>query len=192
MPSIPDTLRMTAARCPDREALVFGAVRRTYRELCQEVERTAAALAARGIAPGDRVLLVSPNSDAFVIAIYAVLQTGAILVPGNPRNAPPEVAHLVTDSGASTVLYASELGAAGADVAPGEVGVPHPDYGESILAVIVPADGASAGLTVEALREWARDRIADYKAPHAVVVHPIPRNPSGKIQKHLLRAELRA
>ena len=51
MPSIPDTLRTTAARCPDREALVFGARRRTYRELHQEVERTAAALAARGIAP---------------------------------------------------------------------------------------------------------------------------------------------
>ncbi len=69
------------------------------------------------------------------------------------------------------------------------IGVPHPDYGESILAVVVPADGAGAP-TVEALREWARGRIADYKAPHAVVAHPIPRNPSGKIQKHLLRAEL--
>jgi fatty-acyl-CoA synthase len=68
------------------------------------------------------------------------------------------------------------------------IGVPHPDYGESILAVIVPADGTE--LTVESLREWSRDRIADYKAPHAVVAHPIPRNPSGKIQKHLLRAEL--
>jgi acyl-CoA synthetase (AMP-forming)/AMP-acid ligase II len=73
MPSIPDTLRTTAARCPDREALVFGGRRRTYRELYQEVERTAAALAARGIAAGDRVLLMSPNSDAFVIAAYAVI-----------------------------------------------------------------------------------------------------------------------
>ena len=45
-----------------------------------------------------------------MIATYAVLRTGAILVPANPRNAPPEVAHLVTDSGASTVLYAPELG----------------------------------------------------------------------------------
>ena len=68
------------------------------------------------------------------------------------------------------------------------IGVPHPDYGESILAVVVPADGAEP--TVESLRAWARDRIADYKTPHAVVVHAIPRNPSGKIQKHLLRAEL--
>lgn len=46
MPSIPDTLRTTAARCPDREALVFGATRRSYRELHLEVEHTAAALAA--------------------------------------------------------------------------------------------------------------------------------------------------
>jgi len=51
MPSIPDTLRTTAARCPDREALVFGGRRRTYRELHQEVERTAAALAAGGSPP---------------------------------------------------------------------------------------------------------------------------------------------
>ena len=68
------------------------------------------------------------------------------------------------------------------------IGVPHADYGESILAVVVPADGATP--TLESLRAWARDRIADYKAPHAVVIHPIPRTPSGKIQKHLLRAEL--
>ena len=53
MPSIPDTLRTTAARCPDREALVFGARRRTYRELDQEVER-ARVVTAEGadVAPG--------------------------------------------------------------------------------------------------------------------------------------------
>ncbi len=180
MPSIPDTLRTTAARCPDREALVFGAVRRTYRELSQEVERMAAALAALGTAPGDRVLLISPNSDAFVIATYAVLRTGAILVPGNPRNAPPEVAHLVTDSGAAVVLYAAELGEVVAQ------GVARSGASPRLLTL----DGA--GPTTEELRAWARDRIADYKAPHAVVVHAIPRNPSGKIQKHLLRAELGA
>ncbi|MEC3975757.1 class I adenylate-forming enzyme family protein [Amycolatopsis sp. H20-H5] len=109
MPSIPDTLRTTVARCPDREALVFGDRRRTYRELHRDVEAAAAALAARGIAPGDRVLLMSPNSDTFVIAAYAALRTGAILVPANPRNAPPELAHLITDSGAAAVLYAAEV-----------------------------------------------------------------------------------
>jgi acyl-CoA synthetase (AMP-forming)/AMP-acid ligase II len=110
MPTIPDTLRTAAARCPDREALVFGAARRSYRELYQEVERAAAALVGQGVSPGDRVLLMSPNSDAFVIAAYAALRAGAILVPANPRNAPPELAHLVTDSGAAAVLYAPEVG----------------------------------------------------------------------------------
>jgi len=64
MPSIPGTLRTTAARCPDREALVFGGRRRTYRELCQEVERTAAALAARGIARSAENWLAVPASAA--------------------------------------------------------------------------------------------------------------------------------
>ena len=68
------------------------------------------------------------------------------------------------------------------------IGMPHPDYGESILAVVVPADGARP--EIGSLRAWAKERIADYKAPHALAVHSIPRNPSGKIQKHLLRAEL--
>jgi acyl-CoA synthetase (AMP-forming)/AMP-acid ligase II len=109
MPSIPDTLRYTAARCPEREALVFGDRRGTYRDLHAEVERVAAALAARGLSPGDRALLISPNSDHFVVAAYAVLRTGAILVPVNPRSAPPELAHLITDSGATVLLHAPEL-----------------------------------------------------------------------------------
>jgi fatty-acyl-CoA synthase len=111
MPSIPGTLRTTAARCPDREALVFAGTRRNYREFHQEVERTAAALAARAIRPGDRVLLIAPNSDAFAIAAYAVLRTGAILVPANPRSAPPELAHLIRDSGVVAVLHAPEISA---------------------------------------------------------------------------------
>jgi acyl-coenzyme A synthetase/AMP-(fatty) acid ligase len=68
------------------------------------------------------------------------------------------------------------------------IGVPHRDYGESILAVVVPADGAEPAL--DSLRARAKERISDYKAPHALAVHSIPRNPSGKIHNHLLRAEL--
>jgi acyl-CoA synthetase (AMP-forming)/AMP-acid ligase II len=68
------------------------------------------------------------------------------------------------------------------------IGIPHPDYGESILAVIVPAPGSQPAL--ESLRTWARDRIAHHKAPHAMVIHDIPRTSSGKIRKHVLRAQL--
>jgi acyl-CoA synthetase (AMP-forming)/AMP-acid ligase II len=68
------------------------------------------------------------------------------------------------------------------------IGIPHADYGESVLAVVVPAPGREP--TLESLRAWARTRIADYKAPHAMAIHDIPRTPSGKIQKHVLRAAL--
>jgi acyl-CoA synthetase (AMP-forming)/AMP-acid ligase II len=68
------------------------------------------------------------------------------------------------------------------------VGQPDPDWGESIVAVIALRDGAS--VTLEDLRTHARALIADYKIPHQLVVGPIPRNASGKILKHEVRAAL--
>src|SRR5699024_9020983 len=68
------------------------------------------------------------------------------------------------------------------------VGVPHPSYGESIVAVVTPRAGA--GITLEQLREHTRGLIADYKAPHRLVLDTVPRNPSGKIVKHELRSRL--
>jgi len=86
MPSIPDTLRSTAARCPDREAVVCGQRWTSYREPAEQVESMASRLAAHGLEPGDRALLMSTITDTFVITAYAVLRTGALLVPANPRS----------------------------------------------------------------------------------------------------------
>lgn len=109
MPSLSDILRIAAARNPDRTALIFGDRRTTYSELAVLVEKMASVLADRGVRHGDRVLLLSGNSDSFVVAAYAVLRTGAILVPANPRSAPPELAYLLADSGASALIVAAEL-----------------------------------------------------------------------------------
>lgn len=68
------------------------------------------------------------------------------------------------------------------------VGVPHPDYGESIVAVVTPRAGAS--VTLAGLRRHAGALIADYKLPHRLVIGAVPRNPSGKILKQVLRATL--
>ena len=67
-----------------------------------------------------------------------------------------------------------------ADVA--VVGRPHPDYGESIVAVITPRDGES--ITLDDVRAFLRDRLTGYKIPHDVIRGAIPRNPSGKVLKH--------
>ena len=74
-----------------------------------------------------------------------------------------------------------------ADVA--VVGRPHADYGESIVAVVTPREGATVAL--EDVKAFCADKIARYKIPHDLVVGTIPRTPSGKILKHQLRDRVR-
>ena len=109
MPSLAQVLSRTATRVPDRIAVQFGSTSLTYAALDRRVNQLARELAGHGLSKGDRVLLLSGNSDAFVIALYAGLRLGAIVVPVNPRSAPPEVDHFVTDSGARLLLFGPEL-----------------------------------------------------------------------------------
>jgi acyl-CoA synthetase (AMP-forming)/AMP-acid ligase II len=68
------------------------------------------------------------------------------------------------------------------------VGAPHPQWGETPIAVVVPADPA-APPTAADLAAWSRDRLASYKKPTGVVVvAALPRNAAGKVLKHELRA----
>ncbi len=66
------------------------------------------------------------------------------------------------------------------------IGVPHPDFGEAVFAVLVPRRGEP--LDPDAALATIRDRLARYKQPKAaVVVTDLPRNTMGKVQKNLLR-----
>ncbi|MDH4061709.1 MAG: AMP-binding protein, partial [Aquincola sp.] len=66
------------------------------------------------------------------------------------------------------------------------VGVPHPDFGEGVIAVVVPKPGAT--LDGAALVGALKGRIANFKVPKHVYVEPeLPRNQMGKVQKNLLR-----
>jgi long-chain acyl-CoA synthetase len=67
------------------------------------------------------------------------------------------------------------------------VGVPDPVYGEVVKACIVPRPGAV--LDPDDVRQWVRARLAKFKTPELVEVHPaLPRNPNGKVVKHQLRS----
>lgn len=75
-----------------------------------------------------------------------------------------------------------------ADVA--VVGRPHADWGETVVAFVVPAPGAEP--TLDSLRAFLADRLARYKVPRDVaLVTELPRNPSGKLTKHVLRSRVR-
>ena len=66
------------------------------------------------------------------------------------------------------------------------IGVPHPDFGEAVVACLVAARGAI--LAEDSLRAALRDRLATFKIPKRILVLPdLPRNAMGKVQKAELR-----
>jgi malonyl-CoA/methylmalonyl-CoA synthetase len=71
------------------------------------------------------------------------------------------------------------------------IGVPHPDFGEGVVAVIVPTPGIE--LNEAAVLDSLSDRLARFKQPKRVVfVAELPRNTMGKVQKNILRDEHRS
>ena len=70
------------------------------------------------------------------------------------------------------------------------IGVPHPDFGEAVVAVVVPAKGATPDPA--AIRAALAERLAKFKQPkHIAIVADLPRNTMGKVQKNVLREEFR-
>ncbi|KQU89763.1 AMP-dependent synthetase [Variovorax sp. Root318D1] len=86
-----------------------GVRRQTHAQLASGVARQASALARRGIACGDRVALLAPNSDQLVRAILACWWLGAVACPLNIRWSTPELAHALQDSEASLLLVDDTL-----------------------------------------------------------------------------------
>jgi malonyl-CoA/methylmalonyl-CoA synthetase len=71
------------------------------------------------------------------------------------------------------------------------IGVPHPDFGEAVLAVVVPRAGAR--IDPQACMAALKQRIAGFKVPKQVIIaEQLPRNAMGKVQKALLREQHRA
>src|SRR5690242_12790716 len=70
---VPELL-VDAARWADRTHLVQGARRLTFADMFAAVDRVAAELRAAGLGPGDRLLLLTPNSPEWVISMWAALK----------------------------------------------------------------------------------------------------------------------
>lgn len=93
--SIPATLRNTAARYPDLDALVDGDVRLSYRELDDAVIDAARALIALGVQPGDRVSIWAQNCWQWCVAALGIEAVGGIVVPLNTRFRGREAAQIL-------------------------------------------------------------------------------------------------
>ncbi|MBU1695021.1 MAG: long-chain fatty acid--CoA ligase [Verrucomicrobia bacterium] len=103
--SLAEAFRAGVRQWPKAPALVFGGRTTDYGTLDAMSDRVAAALAGRGMKPGDRVGLYCINSDAFVVAYFGIVKAGAVVVPINLLLNPKEIAFILEDAGARGLIY---------------------------------------------------------------------------------------
>src|SRR5437660_140833 len=102
-------LRGSAERYGDKVALVAGATRLSYRELDAASDRLAGALAERGVARGDRVVVFMDNCWEAVVAIFAALKAGAVFSPINPSTKADKLAFVINNCRARALVTQDKL-----------------------------------------------------------------------------------
>ncbi|MDP8919276.1 MAG: acyl-CoA synthetase [Pseudomonadota bacterium] len=142
-------LRQAARRYGGEIGFVRGEDTWTWAELDQRVDAMAAALAARGVKKGDRILVQSKNGNQMFESMFACFRLGAVWVPTNYRQTPGEVAYLAQSSGASAMICHCdfpEYVAAAREAAPAilfVVSIGTAEFGEDYDALVAQHSGQS-------------------------------------------------
>lgn len=103
-PSLDALIAATAARVPGRTALVAGDTSLTYAQLDAHASRLAAALRFRGVVAGSRVGVLLDRSVEAIVAVTAVLRTGAAYVPLSPHAPAVRLAQQMSECGADVAV----------------------------------------------------------------------------------------
>ena len=145
MNTIGDYVRVAAANCPTREALIDANDGRkvTYAELDCATDRLGAGLHALGLRKGDRLACWLQTSIEYVQLYLAAAKLGLVLVPVNAMLAPDEVRFILNDSGAAALAYAHSF----ADAVSRSGALGH------LRTICVGGSNASAEITFEQLLE---------------------------------------
>ena len=99
-----------AARlCPERVCLIYQGETSSYQEVSNQTDRMAARLRSLGIRKGERVGICMPNCPEFVLAYFAILKAGAVVVAVNPLYTAPEIMHQINDAGLETIFCIESL-----------------------------------------------------------------------------------
>lgn len=163
MMRIAEMLRGTAARIPEKEAVVCGDERVTWAELDRSVNRLANALLKNGVSPGSRVAVMMGNEIDTVRLYYAIARIGCTSVPIMPRSVAREIIHIVNDVSASVIIAGPEASAAVSDALTGI---------DNIDLVIGTGQGHGLGLdmhTMMALHNDTDPEISEYSNwPYAI------------------------
>ena len=99
-----DGLLASAARLPDKVAVVVEGKPYTYAQLLDGAARMANAMQARGVQRGDRVAIFMENSWSCIVSIYAALMAGSVFFVINPQTKSDKLQYILDDSGAKLLL----------------------------------------------------------------------------------------
>lgn len=102
-----EAMEETSQKFSDHTATIYKNRKITFGEQLEATNRFAAALQKLGVKKGDRVAIHLPNMPQFVIAYYAIMKIGGIVVPCNPVYTAREMKHQLNDSGAETIITLS-------------------------------------------------------------------------------------
>jgi len=122
--SLVEMLERSVAEGGERPAMEFFGRRTSYTELGEQVDRAAEGLRRLGVRPGDRVALILPNCPQHVVAFYAVLRLGAVVVEHNPLYTARELRHQFEDHQARIVIAWDKVAASLAGL-PADVEIDH-------------------------------------------------------------------
>jgi long-chain acyl-CoA synthetase len=105
---VEEFLEQSAQRYPEKIALICGAQRFTYLQLEEQANRLAHALIATGVARGDRVVIVLPNSLEAVLAIFATLKVGAVFVMLNSTTKADKLTYVLNNCRSSAMVLSAD------------------------------------------------------------------------------------
>ena len=111
-----EILDTTTIEIPDARATAFLGAELTFKEIKRRSDRFAAALEHLGITRGDRIGIMLPNCPQYMIAAFAILRLGAIVVNINPTYTAREVVQVAIDAGLRAVLTLDRLAPMWAEV----------------------------------------------------------------------------
>jgi len=102
-------LEDSAKKYPDKPCTIFKGAEISYKEMSKITDGLAAALVDLGVKKGDRVGILIPNTPQFVMAYFAVLKAGGIVVATNPQYTEREIKHQANDSGMKLMILMSNF-----------------------------------------------------------------------------------
>jgi long-chain acyl-CoA synthetase len=102
-------LERAAADHPNRPCTIFKGGEISFAEMDKLTDRLAGALADMGVQKGQPVAIFMPNIPQFIMAFYAILKAGGVVVATNPLYTPREIEHQLKDAGAEIMLVMSSF-----------------------------------------------------------------------------------